>query len=237
MSQKVREAISDCQVIVAYKTYIRLLGNFIDGKEVVASCMTQEIKRAEQAIEKALEGKSVCLVSSGDPGIYGMASVALELLKNEDAKRINIEIIPGIMAATACASLLGAPLAHDFCVISLSDLLTDWEKIQDRIRTAAKADFVLVLYNPKSNSRVKPLKQAWKLISRYRVPKTPVGIVRNAYRDKEEIKITTLKEATMSEDIDMATTIIVGNSKTYIKNGYMVTPRGYRFMSHNLTNG
>lgn len=229
MSQSVREAISGSQVIVGYNTYIKLLGDLIDGKEVISSGMTNELKRAHQAIEKALEGKNVCLVSSGDPGVYGMASVALELLKSKDANRLKVEIIPGIMAATACASLLGAPLGHDFAVISLSDLLTDWKEIEERLQTATKADFVIVLYNPSSKARLKPLNKAWKIISTYRSCHTPVGIVRNAYRDGEEVRITTLKEAPLSKDIDMATTIIVGNSKTYIKNGYMITPRGYKF--------
>lgn len=199
----------------------------IDGKEVISSGMHQEMKRAIEAIEKALAGKRVCVISSGDPGVYGMAGIVLELLKNKDAQRIKIEIIPGIIAASGCASLLGAPLAHDFAVISLSDLLTDIKKIQERVRAAAKADFVIALYNPKSKSRIKPLNSAWEDILKYRPPQTVVGIVKNASRRGEEVKITNLKDASLLKDIDMATTIIVGNSKTYVKNGYMITPRGY----------
>ena len=194
---------------------------------MITSGMTQEKKRVKLAIEKALEGKRVCLVSSGDSGVYGMAGLALECLRPENAAGLTIEIIPGIMAATACASLLGAPLANDFAVISLSDLLTDRLKIEERLRAAAKADFVIVLYNPKSKKRVSLLEKAWKIIMEYRSPETPVGIVRNAYREREEVSLISLNEAPSFKDIDMVTTIIVGNQNTFVKNGYMVTPRGY----------
>lgn len=156
-----------------------------------------------------------------------MAGLALEFLKPENAARITIEIIPGIMAATACASLLGAPLANDFAVISLSDLLTDRLKIEERLQAAAKADFVIVLYNPKSKKRISLLERAWKIIMKHRSPETPVGIVKNAYREREEVSLISLNEAPSFKDIDMVTTIIVGNQKTFVKNGYMVTPRGY----------
>lgn len=189
--------------------------------------MTGEIYRATQAIEKALEGKKVSIISSGDPGIYGMSGIVLELLKNNDAKKLQIEIIPGITAASASASLLGAPLAQDFAVISLSDLLIDRRVIEKRLRAALKADFVIVLYNPKSKSRIKPLERAWGIINQYRSVKTPVGIVKNAYRKGQELKITILNKARMLKDINMTTTIIIGNSQTFLKNGYMITPRGY----------
>lgn len=189
--------------------------------------MTGEIYRATQAIEKALEGKKVSIISSGDPGIYGMSGIVLELLKNNNAKKLQIEIIPGITAASASASLLGAPLAQDFAAISLSDLLIDRRGIEKRLRAALKADFVIVLYNPKSKSRIKPLERAWGIISQYRSTKTPVGIVKNAYRKGQELKITILNKARMLKDIDMTTTIIIGNSQTFLKNGYMITPRGY----------
>lgn len=229
MSQKAYKAIVECQVIVGYNTYIRLLGDLVSGKEVIASGMNQEIRRGKQAIEKAFEEKKVCIISSGDPGVYGMAGVVLELLKKNDAKRIKIEIIPGIMAASGCASLLGAPLAHDFAVISLSDLLTNMPEIEERLIAVAKADFVIVLYNPQSKNRIKPLERAWEIILKYRSPQTVVGIVKKAFRLGEKVKITRLMRAPLLKDIDMATTIIVGNSKTYIKNGYMITPRGYNF--------
>ena len=227
LSRKAYRSLKDSEVIVGYRTYIKLLGNLTVGKEVITSGMTQEKKRVKLAIEKALEGKRVCLVSSGDSGVYGMAGLALEFLKPENAARITIEIIPGIMAATACASLLGAPLANDFAVISLSDLLTDRLKIEERLRAAAKADFVIVLYNPKSKKRISLLERAWKIIMKHRSPETPVGIVKNAYREREEVSLISLNEAPSFKDIDMVTTIIVGNQKTFVKNGYMVTPRGY----------
>jgi len=227
LSRKAYGSLTDSEVIVGYRTYIKLLGNLTVGKEVITSGMTQEKKRVKLAIEKALEGKRVCLVSSGDSGVYGMAGLALEFLKPENAARITIEIIPGIMAATACASLLGAPLANDFAVISLSDLLTDRLKIEERLRAAAKADFVIVLYNPKSKKRISLLERAWKIIMKHRSPETPVGIVKNAYREREEVSLISLNEAPSFKDIDMVTTIIVGNQKTFVKNGYMVTPRGY----------
>lgn len=197
------------------------------GKEVISSGMMHEIDRATLAIENALRGRKVCIISSGDPGIYGMAGVILELLEKSDLKRIRIEIVPGITAASGCASLLGAPLAQDFAVISLSDLMVERKEIEKKLRASLKADFVIVLYNPKSKSRVKPLEKAWGIIGQYRSFATPVGIVKNAYRDGEEVKITLLKKAVLLKDIDMATTIIVGNSHTFIKDGYMITPRGY----------
>lgn len=227
LSQRAKEAIAESEVIVGYATYIKLIVNLTGGKKVISSGMTGEIYRATQAIQNALEGKKVCIISSGDPGIYGMSGIALELLKSDNAKRIKIEIIPGITAASACASLLGAPLAQDFAVISLSDLLVDRKGIEKRLEGALKADFVIVLYNPKSRTRIKPLERAWRIIKQYRALKTPVGIVRNAYRINEEVKITLLKDTLSLKDIDMATTIIIGNSQTFINNGYMITPRGY----------
>lgn len=218
--------IKKSQVIVGYKTYIKLLGDLASGKEVVSSGMTEEIKRAGVAIKKAREGKNVCLVSSGDPGVYGMAGLVLELLKEEDSE-IKIEIIPGIMAATCCASILGAPLMNDFALISLSDLLTDRQVIKQRIKMAAKGDFVIVFYNPRSKKRTRPLKSAWQILMEHKSPNTPVGIVRNAKRENEEVTITTLENMLSVENIDMVTTIVVGNSQTYLKGRYMITPRGY----------
>ena len=227
LSQKAKEVIAESDVLVGYTTYIKLLAGLAAGKEIISSGMTAEIYRATQAIQKALEGKKVCIISSGDPGIYGMSGIALELLKPENAKRIKIEIIPGITAASACASLLGAPLTQDFAVISLSDLLVSRKGIENKLRLALKADFVIVLYNPKSRTRTEPFERAWRIIKKHRSSKTPAGIVKNAYRKNEEVKITTLKNALSLKCIDMTTTIIIGNSQTYIKNGYMITPRGY----------
>ncbi len=234
MSQRAREAIKRSQVLIGYKTYVRLLGNLTCGKDVISSGMTEEIERVRCAIEKARAGNRVSLISSGDPGVYGMAGLALELLDKKDIGRIEIEIIPGIFSASACASLLGAPLMHDFAVISLSDLLTDLKLIKRRIEWAVKGDFVIVLYNPKSAKRDIPFKEACDILLKYRSPHTPVGIVRNAYRDNQEIIITTLEKLISSKKIDMVTTIIIGNSETYIKGKFMITPRGYEAILKDL---
>lgn len=232
LGPKAHEAIRNSQIVVGYKAYIRLVDGLLEGalgkeKEIISSGMTQERSRAKLALEKALEGHEVCLISSGDPGIYGMAGPVLELLNEEEAKRIDIEIIPGITAASACASLLGAPLMNDFAVISLSDLLTDRQRIEERVESACKGDFVMVFYNPKSKTRIEPLKRAWEILMRHRPPETPVGIVRNAHREAEEVILTSLKELLSIKRMDMGTTIIVGNSSTYFKGNYMITPRGY----------
>lgn len=229
MSVKAKQAIGQSRVIAGYITYIRLLGKLVAKKEVIASGMTQEISRARQAIASALAGKKVCLISSGDPGIYGMAGVVLELLKSREAKKIDLEIIPGITSASSCASLLGAPLAQDFAMISLSDLLVSRKEIEKKLLFSLKADFVIALYNPQSKTRAKPLEQAWKMIAKFRPAKTPVGIVKYAYRPKQEVIIKPLRQAAKIKDIDMVTTIIIGNSRTFMKNGYMVTPRGYLY--------
>ncbi|MDO8488491.1 MAG: precorrin-3B C(17)-methyltransferase [Candidatus Omnitrophota bacterium] len=228
LSRRAYEALNESQVIVGYSTYIKLLGKIIAKKELISFGMTQEIIRANEAIKKALEGRTVCVISSGDPGIYGMAGLILELLKNSDIKKLRIEIIPGITAASASASLLGAPLAQDFAVISLSDLLVSRQEIEKKLKYALKADFVIVLYNPKSKSRVKPLKRAWSIIRQYRAGQTPVGIVRDAYRDCQNLRIIRLKDVNRIKGIDMTTTIIVGNSRTFVKGRYMVTRRGYK---------
>jgi precorrin-3B C17-methyltransferase len=215
-------------VIVGYRTYIKLLGDLVLGKEIISSGMTQEINRAKLAIEKAQDGNSVALISSGDPGVYGMAGLALELLDGKQKDNIKIEIIPAVTAATSCASLLGAPLMHDFTVISLSDILTDIGLIKHRVAMAARGDFVIVFYNPQSKNRMRPLKEARKILMEHRPNDTPVGIVRNAARKDEEVIITTLKDMLSIKNIDMVTTIIVGNSDTYTKGSYMITPRGYQ---------
>lgn len=218
---------------MGYKAYLQLLNGLVAGKEIISSGMTQEVRRAEEAIEKALAGNDVCLISSGDPGIYGMAGVILELFKKEDAGKIPIEIIPGITAASSCASLLGAPLMNDFAVISLSDLLTDRKIVEKRIRSACQGDLVIVFYNPKSKKRIKLLEKAWQILMKYRSPRTPVGVVWNARRANEEVIITSLKDMPAVKQIDMGTTVIVGNSKTFVKGRYMITPRGYELKTEN----
>ncbi len=232
LTPRAHQAVKNCQVIVGYKAYLQLLegdlaGDLLTGKEIISSGMTQELSRAGKAIEKALAGNDVCLISSGDPGIYGMAGVILELLEKGEPAKIPLEIIPGVTAASSCASLLGAPLMNDFAVISLSDLLTDARVIEKRIRSACQGDFVIVFYNPKSKKRIKPLERAWQILSKYRAPQTPVGIVRNARRTDEEVILIPLRDMLTVKQIDMGATVIVGNSKTFTKGGYMITPRGY----------
>jgi precorrin-3B C17-methyltransferase len=228
LTPRAYKAIQGCQVLVGYKAYLQLLNGLLAGKEIISSGMTQEIGRAEKAIEKALAGNDVCLISSGDPGIYGMAGIILELLGKKEAERILLEIVPGVTAASSCASLLGAPLMNDFAVISLSDLLTESTVIEKRIRSACRGDFVIVFYNPKSKKRIKPLEKAWQILTKYRSPQTPVGIVRNARKMDEEVIITCLKDMLTVKQIDMGATVIVGNSKTFAKGRHMITPRGYK---------
>jgi precorrin-3B C17-methyltransferase len=193
--------------------------------EVVSGTMGREVDRAKTAVEKAAAGKRVVMVSSGDPGVYGMAGIVLEVAAQQKVP-VPVEIVPGVTAATAAASKLGAPLVSDFAVISLSDLLTPWEKIERRLEAASAADFSIVLYNPQSPGRIEPLTKAYEIMLKHIKPETPVGIVRQAGREGEICKVTTLKNL-LNEEIDMVTTIIVGNSATKIVNGKMVTARGY----------
>ncbi len=226
MTLKARYEIEKADVVIGYSKYVDLVRSLVKSTvEVIASEMGKEVERAILAIERAMEGKYVVVVSGGDPGVYGMAGLILEVAERLGAN-VPIEIVPGVTAATAAAAAVGAPLMSDFAVISLSDLLTPWGEIERRLRAAAEADFVIVLYNPQSRSRREPLFRAHKILLEYRSPETPVGIVRNACREDEQKVITTLKDM-FSHEIDMATTIIVGNSKTRIINGRVVTPRGY----------
>lgn len=228
MTNAAREAIEKSEIIVGYKTYIEIVEEIISEKEIYSNGMTKEIDRCKKAIELAKNGKTVSVISSGDAGIYGMAGIILELLENEEEK-VEVEIVPGVTALNAAASSLGAPLMHDFCVISLSDLLTDWDLIEKRIENAAAADFVIGIYNPKSKGRPHNIDKAREIILKYRKPSTPVGIVTNAKRENESIKVTTL-ENMLKEEINMFTVVIVGNSKSYISNDNekIITPRGYK---------
>ena len=203
--------------------------------------MTKEIKRVEKAIDVALSGRSCAIVSSGDPGIYAMAGLAFEICKKKNIKiitsssderavneesTITVEVIPGIPALCAGASLLGAPLSHDFAAISLSDLLTPWAVIEKRIEAAASADFVIVLYNPKSKRRTRQLETAQKIILKYRDKKTPVGIVVSAMRKNEMVTVIPLEELHKAE-VNMQTIVFIGNSQSFKYLDFMVTPRGY----------
>jgi len=219
-----KEALQSCDVIVGYKSYVKTIADLTEGKEVYQFGMRKEVERCKKAIELAENGKVVALVSSGDPGIYGMAGLVLELSAGNE--NIDVEVVPGISAVNAAASALGAPLMHDFAVISLSDLLTPWEKIESRLRCAASADFVTALYNPKSTKRNWQIKTARDIFMQYRTPKTPVGLY---IKSNGEQRYFISDLASFIElPVDMNTTIIIGNSQTYIADGKMITPRGYK---------
>jgi precorrin-3B C17-methyltransferase len=213
--------------VIGYSGYFAWIEGLSDGKECLALPLAQETERARLALERGAAGRRVCVISSGDAGVYGMASLVFELAATEsESARPEIVVVPGISALNACASLLGAPLAHDFAVISLSDLLTPWEKIERRLIAAAEADFVIVLFNPQSQRRDWQFRRAQQIIAGSRSPETPVGIVTNAYRPGQSVRMTTLAEMA-STPVDMLTTVIVGNSQTREFAGAMVTPRGY----------
>jgi len=225
MTPAAGEALAAAEVIVGYQTYLDLIPEFLAGKEVIASQMMKEVDRCRKALDLAAEGKTVALVSGGDPGIYAMAGLVFEMAK-EQSVDVEIEVIAGIAALNACAARLGAPLMHDFAAISLSDLLTPWEKIEQRLKAAASADFVVAIYNPKSKKRAEHIVKAREIFLAHRAPETPVGIVTAATRENERIVLTTL-EKMLENEIDMQTTIIIGNSTTFAWQGFMVTPRGY----------
>lgn len=224
ITQRAKQAIAESQVIVGYTYYIELVQELTEGKEIVTNGMMGEIDRCKNAIEEALKGKTVSVISSGDAGVYGMASIVLELA--EPYPQLEIEIIPGITAACSGGAVLGAPVAHDFAVISLSDLLTDWALIEKRIALAAQGDFVICLYNPSSKKRADYLQKACKIIMENTDNDLCCGIVRNIGRDGQESKLMRLCEL-KDYKADMFTTVFIGNSKTKEINGRLVTPRGY----------
>ena len=225
MTPAARQAIETADVIVGYKTYLNLIRDLAPATPRIRGRMAQEVERARQALSLAEEGKRVALVSSGDPGVYAMASLVLEMAEKESS-HVQVQIIPGIPAANSVAALLGAPLSHDYATISLSDLLTPLDVILQRVEAAAASDMVLALYNPRSRKRVEPLDRALEIIRHYRSPQTPVGIVKSAFRPQETIIFTTLAEFDPAS-IGMLSTIIIGNSDTYFSRGKMITPRGY----------
>ncbi len=226
MSIRAVEVIKSSDCVIGYKTYINLIKGLVEGKEVITSGMRSEVERASLAVEKAEAGKTVSVISSGDPGVFGMAGLVLEVAKNCEQK-IPVEVIPGIPSENAAAALLGAPLMHDHVTISLSDLLTPWEVIEKRVRLAADGDFVVVLYNPKSSERKWQIEKTIEILLSKKSPDTPVGIVKSAMRKKQNVTITNLGEA-LEHPIDMTTILIVGNSTTFVYDNYMVTKRGYK---------
>ena len=227
ITERAKIAINDADVVVGYHTYIELIKPLIANKEVISTGMRQEIDRCRMAVETAIT-KNVVVISSGDAGVYGMAGLVLEMLLNlPKDQRPKFEVVAGVSAVNAAASVLGAPLMHDFAVISLSDLLTPWDLITKRVECAAQADFVIAIYNPKSHKRIENILDVQKIILKYRNKKTPVGIVTGASRENETKIISTLENFT-EEDINMFSLVVIGNSQTYVKEGYMITPRGYQ---------
>ncbi|MDR1276829.1 MAG: precorrin-3B C(17)-methyltransferase [Candidatus Accumulibacter sp.] len=229
LTERAREAIAEADTVIGYVTYIRLVQDLLEGKEIIKKAMSEELDRAIEAFDRARLGKKVAIVSSGDAGVYGMAGPTFEMLFQAGwtpESEVEVEIVPGASAINACASLVGAPLTHDFCAISLSDLLTPWPTIARRLDAAAYADFVVALYNPKSGRRTRHISEARRIFLRHRDPETPVAVVKSAFRPKQRIEITTL-DAMPGAEIGMLSTVLIGNSSTYVKHGLMITPRGY----------
>lgn len=218
-------AMKAADVIVGYTTYINLIKDIFPDKNFLNTPMTREVERCRIALEEAKKGQQVALISSGDSGIYGMAGIMLQVVQ-ASGEDIPVRIIPGVTAASAGASMLGAPLMNDFAIISLSDLMVPITQIMLRVKCAAEGDFVICLYNPKSRKRKDYLEKAADIIMTYRKPETPVGIVRRAGRENSSCEVTTLKELKNAE-VDMFTIVIIGNSMTYVQDGKIITPRGY----------
>ena len=230
--------LETAQTVAGYTRYLDLIAPMVTGKKIISSGMTKEIDRVTAAILSALEQGPCVLVCSGDPGIYALAGLVFEICRSrgiavfapghamENKGGICVEVVPGVPSLCAGAALLGAPLVHDFTAISLSDRLTPWEVIEKRIDAAAMADFVIVLHNPKSKSRVWQLEKACRIIGRYRKKETPAGLVRRAMRENQSVELCTLGQLPGAE-ADMETIVYVGNSQTFIHDFFMVTPRGY----------
>lgn len=218
--------MNESDVIVGYKTYIQLVKPFMQGKKLVSSGMKKEVERCQEVLKLAEEGNTVSLISSGDAGVYGMAGIMIQVVADRKAA-IEVEIIPGVSASLSAASLLGAPLMNDYVVISLSDLLTPWEIITKRLHAAGQGDFAIAIYNPRSKTRIHQLDDATDILLQYHSPETPVGVVKHAMREQQEVIVTDLASL-KNQDIDMFTTVIVGNSQTQVINGKMVTNRGYK---------
>ncbi|WP_199615777.1 precorrin-3B C(17)-methyltransferase [Paenibacillus alkalitolerans] len=230
ITERAREAIDESDVIIGYNTYVDLIRGLLTDQEIIRTGMTEEVSRAQEAVRQAELGKKVAVISSGDAGVYGMAGLVYEVLIEKgwaQQSGIEVEVIPGISAINSCASLLGAPVMHDACTISLSDHLTPWDVIAKRVEAAASADFVIALYNPRSGRRTRQIVETQRIVLKHRSADTPVGLVKSAYRDREQIVITTLG-GMLEHDIGMLTTVIIGNSTTFMYDGLMITPRGYR---------
>ncbi|MFX3623846.1 MAG: precorrin-3B C(17)-methyltransferase [Ectobacillus sp.] len=230
ITERAREAIQESDMIIGYKTYVDLIEGLLTKQQIISTGMTEEVSRAQEAVKQAERGRKVAVISSGDAGVYGMAGLVYEVLIEKGWKKetgVEVEVIPGISAINSCASLLGAPVMHDACTISLSDHLTPWSLIEKRIEAAAQADFVIALYNPKSGRRTRQIAEAQRILLQYRSPNTPVGLVKSAYRDRQSVVMTNLKEM-LEHEIGMLTTVIIGNSSTFFYDDLMITPRGYQ---------
>ncbi|MGG1575193.1 precorrin-3B C(17)-methyltransferase [Fictibacillus sp. NRS-1165] len=231
ITERAKQAIQESDCIVGYKTYVELIQGLITDQKVISTGMSEEVSRAQAAVKLAEEGKKVAVISSGDAGVYGMSGLVYEVLVEKGWKEetgVEVEVIPGISAINSCASLLGAPVMHDACTISLSDHLTPWKLIEKRIEAAAQADFVIAFYNPKSGRRTRQIVEAQTILLKHRSPDTPVGLVKSAYRDREDVVITNLREM-LDHEIGMLTTVIVGNSQTFLyDSNKLITPRGYQ---------
>ena len=224
MTVRAVKTLEACEVIVGYTVYVDLLREHFPGKEFMTTSMRQEVQRCHMAFEAAAAGKTTAMVCSGDAGIYGMAGLMYEV--GEEFPQVEIEVVPGVTAAIGGSAVLGAAVGHDCALISLSDLLTPWEAIEKRLLAAAEADFVICLYNPSSKKRSDYLKKACMLIQRYKADDTVCGIVRQIAREGEALKLLTLGELKDTE-VDMFSTVFIGNRQTKIVRGHMVTPRGY----------
>ena len=232
MTFRAKEAIADSDTIVGYETYVNLVQDLIGDKTVYRYAMTQEVERARQCIDLAKSGKTVSLVSSGDPGIYGMAGLIYETLAESDwnpRDGLQVEIVPGVSALNSCASIIGSPLMTDFAVLSMSDLLVPWDVIVQRVNAAAQGDFVIVIYNPASKKRIHQLQDTREILLKYRKPTTPVAIIKGAFRKSQTVVLTDLQSLPEhSEQLGMISTVIVGNSSTYTYKDLMINPRGYK---------
>lgn len=226
MTHRAVEALEECDVITGYDVYIDLIRERFQNKKLISTPMKREAERCHLAVEEALKGQTVAMVCSGDAGVYGMAGLMYEIAQQYDP--IEIEVVSGITAACSGAAVLGAPLVHDFAVISLSDLLTPWELIEKRIDCAAAADFVMCLYNPSSKKRQDYLKKACEIVLKHRDAGIMCGYVRNIGREGESGTVLTLDDLKDTQ-VDMFTTVFIGNSQTKEINGKLVTPRGYRY--------
>ncbi|CDG66098.1 MAG: precorrin-3B C17-methyltransferase / cobalt-factor methyltransferase [Methanobacterium sp.] len=227
MTLRALKALEKSDVVIGYGGYTRQIKDLLEGKKIISKGMGQEVDRAELAIDYSKKGYEVAVISSGDPGVYGMANVIHQI--QEKYSDVEVEVIPGVTAVNYSAALLGAPL-HDFAVISLSDILTPLSEIKRKVRAAAAADFIIAFYNPRSKRRTKPLNEALKILRKIRNPQTPVGIIKTSDIGSE-VRIVSLGELD-EEEVDMNTTLLVGNTFTYVDDGKMVTPRGYVIPHH-----